>query len=458
MAFKLTPKQEAANRLLGSDARHCMLYGGSRSGKTFLIMRAIVTRALARPSRHAVLRFRFNHVKTSIIHDTLPKVMDICFPGVGEHCRLDKSDWFYEFPNGSQIWFGGLDDKERTEKILGSEFATIFLNECSQIPWASRNMAMTRLAQKVDGLRLKAYYDCNPPSEGHWTHKLFVTKIHPDTRGPLKDPMNYGALQVNPADNQGNLPPEYIKELEALPERMRRRFLLGQFGSAAEAALWTLELLDQSRFSGAELPSMQRILVAVDPSGCSGPEDVRSDEVGIVVCGIGQDGKGYVLEDLSGKFGPGSETGWGNIVVSAFDRYHADCVVAETNYGGAMVGQVIKAAANATERISRLPVPFREVKASRGKAVRAEPIATLFEQQKVVLAGTFPHLEDQLCGMTTGGYVGDKSPDRADAMVWGLTSLFPGIARKPEGEFGGRMPRVILGHQKLKTKLHVGGR
>ena len=118
--FKLTSAQEAAQRVMASQATHIMLYGGSRSGKTFLTVRAICVRALKAPgSRHAILRFRFNAVKASIIHDTFPKVLQLCFPGV--EVELNKTDWFATFPNGSQIWFGGLDDKERTEKILGQE-------------------------------------------------------------------------------------------------------------------------------------------------------------------------------------------------------------------------------------------------------------------------------------------------------------------------------------------------
>ena len=89
--FRLTADQVCANRLLGSPARHIMLYGGSRSGKTFLIVRAIVMRALAHRSRHACLRYRFNHIKASIVYDTLPKVMALCFPGVAEHSRLDRA-------------------------------------------------------------------------------------------------------------------------------------------------------------------------------------------------------------------------------------------------------------------------------------------------------------------------------------------------------------------------------
>lgn len=156
--FSLTKRQQEQVQLAGSEATHIMAYGGSRSGKTFGFVRAMILRALAHKSRHAILRYRFNHLKGSIIADTLPKVMELCFPGVADKCHMDKTDWFYRLPNGSEIWFGGLDDKERTEKILGQEFATIYLNECSQIPYASRNMAMTRLAQNTP-LRLKAYCD-----------------------------------------------------------------------------------------------------------------------------------------------------------------------------------------------------------------------------------------------------------------------------------------------------------
>lgn len=428
-SFELTRKQVEATTLLGSPATHTMLYGGSRSGKTFVIIRAIITRALAHKSRHAVLRYRFNHLKGSVIYDTLPKVMELCFPGVADKSHMDKSDWFYKLPNGSEVWFGGLDDKERTEKILGQEYASIFLNECSQIPWSSRNIAMTRLAQNT-ALRLRAYYDCNPPSESHWTKRLFVDKVDPDTRTSRRDPENFTAMVMNPVDNAENLPAEYLKELEGLPERLRRRFLKGLFGTAADGALWTLEMLDMGRILDGQVPELQRIVIAVDPSGCSGPEDERSDEVGIIVVALGVDGRAYVLEDLSGRFGPGGNEGWGKIVANAFDRHAADCVVAEVNFGGAMVQEII--------RVARPKTPFKLVRASRGKVVRAEPVAALYGSEnapgKVCHVGIFPKLEDQLCGFTTAGYTGDRSPDRADALVWGIAELFPALSRAPKAE------------------------
>jgi predicted phage terminase large subunit-like protein len=434
----LTHRQEEAEYLLDSPATHCMLFGGSRSGKTFLLMRKIIARAIKCVSRHAVMRYRFNHVVASVALDTLPKVMQLCYPTLVEHCKLDRSMWVYRFPNGSEIWFSGLDEKERTEKILGLEYSTIFLNECSQIPYDSRTLAVTRLAQKNE-LPRKMLYDCNPPSRRHWTHLLFIDKIDPSRNQPLVDRDNYEAMLINPEHNRANLPAEYLGDLDKLDERRRRRFLLGLFSDDDETALWSPEMLDKGRLLDRAPPTMQRTIVAVDPSGCSGPEDLRSDEVGIVVVGIGDDGRGYVLEDLSGRYGPDH---WKTIVASAYERHGASAVVAEVNYGGAMVGEVMRTAA------VRQPIVFRPVTASRGKIIRAEPISALFEQGRISLVGRFPDMEYQLCAMTVSGYVGHRSPDRADAMIWGLSELFPAMARTARGV--NRAPRIVLGYAKVK--------
>jgi predicted phage terminase large subunit-like protein len=323
----------------------------------------------------------------------------------------------------------------------------MYLNECSQIPWASRNMAMTRLAQNTP-LRLKAYYDCNPPGMAHWTYRLFMEKRDPDRRSGVLNPGNYAAMIMNPKDNEANLPASYLEELQNMSEAMRRRFLLGQFADTSDSALWTLELLDQQRILDGKVPDMVRIVVAVDPSGASGEEDTRSDEIGIVVCGLGKDGRGYILEDLSGRMAPSM---WGKAAVSAFDRWEADAIVAEENFGGAMVAEVIRGASTNPDRKVGGSVPYRAVKASRGKIARAEPIAALFEQQKVSLVGHFPEMEDQFCAMTTAGYIGSRSPDRADAAIWGLASLFPAMTRQDSANVN-RSPTVNLGHTNMKRR------
>jgi hypothetical protein len=417
--MSLTAAQDKARDVLNSKAVHIALGGGGRSGKTYLLIRQLIVRALkAKESRHVVFRYRFNAVKTSVILDTLPKVVKQCFPALpSANEMLNKTDWYMELPNKSQIWFGGLDDKERTEKILGMEFATIYYNECSQIPYASVLMGLTRLAQKTD-LKLKAYYDFNPPGKNHWTYKKFVEKLDPEDRQPLINPFDYAFYVINPRDNLENISPEYIAHLETQPERIRNRFLYGRFADDSEGQLWTEELLAQNRVLGQEgqVPQWVRIVVAVDPSGCKGEEDYRSDEIGIVVVALGTDSHAYLLEDLSGRYSPEQ---WGNVAVEAFKRHKADKIIGETNFGGDMVRAVVHA--------QNPDVPYGEVTASRGKQVRAEPIAGLYEQKKVHHVGYFPDLEDQLLSFLVSGYIGLRSPDRADALIWAVTELFPGI-------------------------------
>ena len=407
--------------VLISDATHIALGGGSRSGKTFLLIRAVAMRAVKEPeSRHVVFRFRFNSIKASVVYDTLPKVLKLCFPELPSVSdMLDKTDWFMRLPNGSEIWFAGLDDKDRTEKILGMEFATIYFNEASQIPYQSMLLALTRLAQKT-GLKLKTYTDFNPPSKRHWTFLRFIKKQDPESRAPVANEFNYAFYLINPMDNIANLGEGYIEELNQLPTKQRNRFLYGQFADDADGALWTEELLHQQRvLDDSDVPEWLRIVIAVDPSGSSGPEDTRSDEIGIIVVALGADNNAYLLEDLSGRYSP--ET-WGQITAEAFTRHNADKVVGESNFGGDMVRAVVHAA--------NPDVPFALVTASRGKVVRAEPVAALYEMGKVFHVGHFPEVEEQMMSMNQGGYVGIKSPDRLDAVVWGVTELFPRITKK----------------------------
>lgn len=407
-----------------------MLFGGSRSGKTFELVRKTCSRAQIAPgSRHCILRFRLGHIKSSIVMDTFPKVMRVCWPGIDY--ELNKSDLYVRFPNGSEIWFGGLDDSDRVEKILGNEYVTVYFNECSQIPYSSRNVAITRLAQKVDyniqgyapaPLPPKAFYDQNPPDKGHWTYKMFLLKVDPESKSPL-DPLNFVSMQMNPADNVENLGEGYLKTLGGLSARLQARFLHGNFREMAPNALFVDEVIDRWRVIDQALPDMLRIVVAVDPSGAEDEDNVDNDEIGIVVCGLGLDGNGYVLEDLTCKAGPAT---WGRVATGAFDRHGADRVVAEVNYGGAMVRNVIHSA--------RPRTPYRAVSASRGKVVRAEPVSALMETGKIRLAGMFPKLEEELYAFTTHGYMGENSPNRADAMIWGFADLFPELLAPTKGK------------------------
>ena len=194
--FKKTDDQLEAIRLLSGTAKYVLLFGGSRSGKTFILIYALIIRALKAPgSRHAVLRFRANAVRQAVWNDTFLKVMRLCFPGL--KWKEHRVDGLIQLPSGSEIWFGGLDSAERVDKILGREFATIYFNECSEISYTAIMTALTRLAQKTS-LSNKAYFDCNPSGKKHWSYKLFVDKIDPETKTPLLFPESYISMLMNP--------------------------------------------------------------------------------------------------------------------------------------------------------------------------------------------------------------------------------------------------------------------
>ncbi|HXW72400.1 MAG TPA: phage terminase large subunit [Methylocella sp.] len=406
--------QEAARRLLEGPQRYTCLAGGTRSGKTFLIIRAIVMRALQeKDSRHAILRFRANAARASITLGTLPQVVRLCFPGLvlKEH----RQDGYFALPNGSRIWIGGLDDKDRVEKILGLEFATVFLNEASQIPYSSALVAFTRLAQQTREIRQQAYVDLNPSGKSHWTNLLFGEKRDPVSKRLVQDPENYQRAFLNPCDNTENLSNDFILSLDNLPEKQRKRFYEGVYVDEIDGALWTYEIIDTNRCVAEEINEEKRsaVVVAVDPSGAAGRDDFCADEIGLIVAARGFDGHCYILEDLSCRDAPSV---WGRLAVTAFHRSRADCIVAEANFGGDMV--------RATIHASDRNVPVRLVTASRGKAVRAEPISVRYAQGQVHHVGRFPKLEDQLCAFSSSGYMGAGSPDHADAAIWALTHLF----------------------------------
>jgi phage terminase large subunit-like protein len=198
-----------------------------------------------------------------------------------------------------------------------------------------------------------------------------------------------------------------------------------------EGALWTRGMLESCRVS--EAPPLRRIVVAIDPAGGSSK---RSDETGIIAAGIAADGHHYILRDASGRYSP---DGWARRAVELHDVLKADCIVAEGNFGGEMVMATIKQT-NTRARV-------KLVTASRGKSVRAEPVVSLYEQRRVHHVGQFPELEDQLCGWSPLDSA--HSPDRLDALVWGVSELMGArgpmkISREALERFGrpppGRIP------------------
>jgi phage terminase large subunit-like protein len=280
-------------------------------------------------------------------------------------------------------------------------------------------------------LTLRAYYDQNPPSKGHWTYRLFHQKVDPESRKPLAMPDDFAYFKMNPSDNRENIGSDYMLMLSGLSARMRRRFEFGEYADATPSALFDETWLDRFRVLDGDLPDFVRVVVAVDPSGSGDEDNADNDEIGICIAALGTDGNAYVLEDCSVKAGPAT---WGRVACSAFERHEADCVIGETNFGGDMV--------RATIQTARPNTPFRKVVASRGKAQRAEPFSALYEQGKVRHVGLFAELEDELCAFSTFGYTGMGSPNRADAVIWALADLFPAlVAERVEKK---KQPRAPL--------------
>jgi len=204
-------------------------------------------------------------------------------------------------------------------------------------------------------------------------------------------------------------------EAEYRGTRFGRQELDGELIDDVEGALWTRDLIEKCR---AEAPGEYlRVLVGVDP-----PASADGDACGIVVCGLGTDGLGYVLDDRSAR--GLSPEGWAREVVAAALAWGADRVVVETNQGGEMVANVLRSVDAA--------LPVKAVRARFGKGRRAEPVQAQFATGRAKFAGAFPELEDELCGITLDSYEGPgRSPDRADAMVWALAELLLGRVRTP---------------------------
>ena len=424
--FTKTKKQILATQIQAAT-ENVMLYGGTRSGKTYITLRNIIIRACKIKSRHVILRLNYNACKKSVWLDTLPKVWEHCFSHLGNlESMQNKSDLYITLANGSEIWFGGLDNIHNIEKIFGTEYSTMYFNESSQIPYDSILDGLARLAEN-SGLELRAYFDCNPPSKKHWTYVLFIEGLSPIDRTPIANFKNeYASLIMNPEDNKENLPAAYLKRLKAYPRKKRDRYWLGLFGTDVEGALWNTEMIDAA--IAMEEPDIQiRTVVGVDPAITS--ED-KSDLWGIVVASIYHGDilaneetgdvemfRGVVHGDYSLKTSPNDAV---KKAIQIYNDYDCDAMVVEVNQGGDMVEDLL--------RLNGFKGKLVKVHASRGKYARAEPVSALYEQGLIGHEPGLNDLEDELTTYTPFDSQTKKSPDRLDALVWALTHLFLGTS------------------------------
>ena len=316
-------------------------------------------------------------------------ILAICPPGERPEYRPSKRrlDW----PNGARSLLFTADEPER---LRGKQHMKLWADELAAWRYPEA------WDQAMFGLRLGD----NPQAVITTTPKPVKA-----VRDLLKDAhtVTYTGTTY---ENRANLAEAFYNAIITKYEgtRLGRQELLAEILDDVPGALWKRDRIDDLRVT--DLPNMTRIVVAIDPAVSTTDE---SSETGIVVAGVGKDGHGYVLDDLTVKASPHE---WATRAVNAYHDYQADRIVAEVNNGGDMVEHTVR---TVDRRVS-----FKQVRASRGKLTRAEPVAALYEQGKVHHLGVLSQLEDQMCSWVPG----DTSPDRMDALVWALTELMLGGA------------------------------
>ena len=431
--FTLTEKQLDALRVMtDKTARHTLLLGGGRSGKTLLATRALILRALTYPdSRHLMLRLYRSTAEKYLWKQTLKDTVKKCFAGVS--FGFNNSRMILTCPNGSSVWVGGLEEGDEGEGLLGSDWNTILFDEANEMLAEGMQKARTRLSLKsrsADRRRLcinRTFATVNPTYKTHHLYKTYVEKYDVFRDLPMEKQIAdmYNWFRINPVDNMANLSPEYLLELQSLSDTNRRRFLEGEWSEESKDALFKSADINRARIrTQAEVSALHldKVVVGVDPAVTSGP---RSDWTGIVVCGWTKpshtdrrsSGQYYILDDRSVK---GTPEEWANAVYDAYTHWKADLIVGEANNGGDLVEMNLRS-------VSRV-APFKKVWASRGKAVRSQPVVAICERGELHVAVSLPELEGEMIGWNPDS--GAPSPNRLDAMVWGVSELMGGKARQ----------------------------
>lgn len=360
--------------------------------------------------------------RIALVAETAPDARDVMVEGpagiLACHPKDFRPDYFPSkravvWPNGAQaILFNAVEP----DQLRGPQFDAAWCDELAKWRYAQDTWDQLQF-----GLRL-----------GEHPRQIVTTTPRPIPviRKLVKD-SDCIVTRGRTYDNAANLASPFLKQIEERygGTRLGRQELEGEILEDIPGALWSRSSIDEARVREEDCPELERILVAVDPAASS---EEGADEHGIVVVGLARDrdgyARGYVLEDATVR---GRPEEWARRAVAMYRKYSADRIIAEKNNGGEMVEAVIKSVDRST--------PVKLVHASRGKHVRAEPISALYEQGRVHHVGRFDGLEDQMCMFSIDnlrdGSMG--SPDRVDALVWGLSELFDKItARRRPGKEG----------------------
>ena len=381
----------------GGDWSIWLLTGGRGAGKTRAGAEWVKGLALGRaPYASAPVG------RIALVAETAAELRDVMVEGVSgvlaAHARReDRPLWEpsrrrLSWPNGAVAQGFSAEDPE---SLRGPQFHAAWLDELAK--WKKPQEAFDMLQF---GLRL-----------GARPRQLVTTTPRPvPLLKKLLDDPRVAVTRATMRDNAAHLSPDFIAAVEAryAGTRLGRQEIDGELIEDRAGALWTRAMLEAGRVERA--PRLKRVVVALDPPASSGE---RADACGLVCAGIGEDGRIYVLDDATLERARPAE--WASAACALYRRREADALVAEVNQGGEMVARVV------AEQDAGVPVEM--VRATRGKYLRAAPVAQLYEQGRASHAGAFPALEDELCAFGPDGLGGGRSPDRLDALVWAVTAL-----------------------------------
>lgn len=372
-----------------------LVLGGRGAGKTRL--GAEWVNGLVRGFSPFALK---RHDRIALVGETLSDVREVMIEGPSGIVSMSRRDRpRFEPSRRRLVWDNGavaqIFSSEDPDSLRGPQFAAAWCDEAAKWKHAEACFDMLQF-----GLRL-----------GENPRQLVTTTPKPTRliKRLLADP-SVGVTRMGTRENAANLAPGFVKAIEGryAGTRLARQELDGELVEDREDALWSRRLLEDAVVG--VLPEIGRIVVAVDPPASSGK---TSDACGIVAAGLAADGGVIVLADATIQ--GAKPQGWAKAAVDLYHGLKADCLVAEVNQGGDMVAAIIRTVDPA--------VPVKPVHARRGKWLRAEPVAALYEQGRVRHAHRFPELEDQMCDFGPGGLSGGRSPDRLDALVWAVNEL-----------------------------------
>jgi phage terminase large subunit-like protein len=397
-AFALAHQKPPAHANNGKPWTTWLLLGGRGAGKTRAGAEWVRRVALADGKARIALVAETEHEAREVMVEGVSGLLTI-------HRPYERPVWR---PTRRRLqWRNGaiaqLYSAENPDALRGPQFSAAWLDELAKWRHAEATFDMLQFGLRL-GERPRQVVTTTPrPSE-------FVKRL-------IADPATAVTCAATHA-NAHNLSPGFLAAVLRRYEgtQLGRQEILGEIIAERADALWTRAQIEASRVRAA--PGLRRVVVAVDPPGSSRE---RSDACGLVAAGQGEDGLFYVLADDSAQ--GLSPQAWASRAVALWRRLNADALIAESNFGGEMVRAVIGQADRT--------VPVRMVHATRGKFLRAEPVALLYEQGRVRHAGVFPHLEDEMCDFGRDGLSSGRSPDRLDALVWALTALTYGARTEP---------------------------